>query len=140
MKEKIDEVKEWIYQADRDLGSSKVIYCNMPKYFETIAFHCQQAVEKYIKGLLIFFDINFKRTHDIVYLIDLLSEKIEIPDVLFSKALSLEGFGVDVRYPNHKIFLTKEELADIIRITGEFREFVIKNIDFEIESTELEGI
>ena len=36
-----------------------------------------------------------------------LPKKINISEDLYSKALSLEGFGVDIRYPNHKIFLGK---------------------------------
>jgi HEPN domain-containing protein len=49
MSELIDEVNKWIEKADHDLGSAKVIYLHLPDYFDTIAFHCQQAVEKYLK-------------------------------------------------------------------------------------------
>ena len=43
MSELIEEIKKWIEKADHDLGSAKVIYLHLPDYFDTIAFHCQQA-------------------------------------------------------------------------------------------------
>lgn len=51
MNEPIEEIKEWIEKAYHDLGSAKIIYLHLPEYFDTIAFHCQQAVEKYIKAI-----------------------------------------------------------------------------------------
>ena len=77
-----DEVNDWIEKADHDLGSAKIIYLHLPEYFDTIAFHCQQAVEKYIKAVLIFENIEFQRSHDLVYLLELLSQKIEIDELV----------------------------------------------------------
>ena len=45
MSEKIDIVRQWIEKADHDLGTAQVTYLYIPKYRDTIAFHCQQAVE-----------------------------------------------------------------------------------------------
>jgi HEPN domain-containing protein len=59
MSEKIDIVKQWIEKADHDLGTAQVTYLYLPKYRDTIAFHCQQAAEKYLKGFLLFLDISF---------------------------------------------------------------------------------
>jgi HEPN domain-containing protein len=39
-------VRAWIEKADHDLGSARVIFQHIPEYSDTIAFHCQQAVEK----------------------------------------------------------------------------------------------
>ena len=139
MNDKVDRIKEWFYQADQDLGSAIVIFQHIPRYFETVAFHCQQAVEKYIKGLLVFYDSNFKKTHDVVFLLELLTDKTDISDDLYSKALSMEGFGVDIRYPNHKIHLSKEELENTIKIAREFRAFVKERIDFNLDEYKLPG-
>ena len=83
MSELIEEVKEWVEKADHDLGSAKIIYLHLPDYFDTIAFHCQQAVEKYIKAILVFNKIEFQRSHDLVYLLELLSRRIEIDEIRF---------------------------------------------------------
>lgn len=125
MSERIEEIKEWIEKADHDLGSAKVIYLHLPDYFDTIAFHCQQAVEKYIKAILVFHNVEFQRSHDLVYLLELLSHKIEIDELKFRKAFSLNNFGVQIRYPNKIIKLTKEELETAIQIAEEFQIFAL---------------
>jgi HEPN domain-containing protein len=125
MNVEMDEIKDWIEKADHDLGSAKVIYLHLPEYFDTITFHCQQAVEKYLKGLLIFFQIDFIRTHDLIYLLERLSEKVEIEESRFQKAFLLSNYGVQIRYPNKIIKLTKVEIESAIEIAQEFRNYVL---------------
>ena len=137
MNEKVNRIKDWFYQADQDFGTAIIVFQHVPSYFETVAFHCQQAVEKYIKGLLVYYDSNFKKTHDVVFLLELLADKTNISADLYSKALSMEGFGVEIRYPNHKIYLTHEELDNTIKIAQEFRTFVMNKIDFKVDEEKL---
>jgi HEPN domain-containing protein len=131
MKEASKLVREWIDKADHDLGSAKLIYLHIPDYFDMIAFHCQQATEKYIKAILEFNEIEFQRTHNIVFLLELLSKHIEISEEQFDKAIMLNGFSVQIRYPDSTIFLTNEELETSIMISQEFRDLAIKQIGIE---------
>ena len=124
-------IKDWIDKADHDLGSAKLIFLNIPEYFDTIAFHCQQATEKYIKSTLIFYEIEFLRTHDLIYLLDLLSGKIEIDEETYNMAIRLNGFSVQIRYPNKIIFLTKEELEYAISVAEYFRIYALKIVGFD---------
>ena len=126
MSELIDGTKEWIEKADHDLGSAKVIYLHLPDYFDTIAFHCQQAAEKYIKAVLFFHGIEFQRSHDLIYLLELLSGKIDINENWYKQAVSLNGFSVQIRYPNTIIKLSKEEIETSIQIADDFRKFAIQ--------------
>lgn len=98
---------------------------HIPEYFDTIAFHCQQATEKYLKSMLLHYDIEFQRTHNLVYLLDLLSQKLEVSDEIYDKAIVLNGFSVQIRYPDNTLFLTKQELELSIAISDEFRAFAI---------------
>jgi HEPN domain-containing protein len=128
MSEKNELINEWIDKADHDLGSAKLIYLHIPKYFDTIAFHCQQAVEKYLKAILIFYDVEFQRSHNLVYLLDLLSGQIEISEQTYDNAILLNGFSVQIRYPDKSIYLTKEELETSIQVAQDFRIFAINTI------------
>ncbi len=128
MNEHIEEIKEWIEKAEHDLGSAKIIYLHLPDYFDTIAFHCQQAVEKYIKAILVSYRIEFQRSHDLVYLLELLSRSIEIDEVKFRKAFTLNNYGVQIRYPNKIVKLSKEELETAIQISEEFQQFSLELI------------
>jgi HEPN domain-containing protein len=127
----IEHIKAWINKADHDLGSAKIIYLHLPDYFDTIAFHCQQAVEKYIKAILVFREIEFERSHDLIYLLELLPDDIPVSEEKYKKAVLLNGFSVQIRYPNKIEYMTNGELEEAISIAQEFRNFTIKNLKIE---------
>jgi HEPN domain-containing protein len=54
MTEKLEIIRLWIEKGDHDLGTAEIVNQHIPEYMDTIAFHCQQAVEKYLKAFLIF--------------------------------------------------------------------------------------
>ena len=63
----------WGAKADHDLIAAKFLLKmkrNCPT--DTICYHAQQAVEKYLKGGLVAHGIDFPRTHDIETLAALL--------------------------------------------------------------------
>ena len=120
-----NEWQNWIDKADHDLGAAKLIYLHIPDYSDTIAFHCQQATEKYLKAILIAKNTSFVRTHDLIYLLEKISLITDISPELFEKALVLNGFSVEIRYPNTHIFLTNDDLKQSIEITDYFRNFAI---------------
>lgn len=86
MSEKIDVIKQWVKKADHDLGTAQLTHLYIPGYVDTIAFHCQQAVEKYFKSYLIYLDIPFKKQHSLNYLLSLISQNNEISNELFNYA------------------------------------------------------
>ena len=132
MNELINGTKDWIEKANHDLGSAKVIYLHLPDYFDTIAFHCQQAVEKYINAVLFFNKIEFQRSHDLIYLLELLSDKIKMDERWYKIAVSLNNYGVQIRYPNTIIKLSKEEIESAIQIAEDFRKFAVELTENEI--------
>ena len=133
MSERIDIVKLWIEKADHDLGTAQVTYLYLPKYRDTIAFHCQQAAEKYLKGLLLFLDIPFKKQHSLNYLLGLLSSKIEITNELYDNASELEDFAVEIRYPDTSIDLADEEIQQAFKIAKLIRSFVLTQMDLTVD-------
>jgi hypothetical protein len=54
MKGQSEQIIQWITKGDHDLGTAKVTYFHIPEYLDTITFHCQQAIEKYLKAYLMF--------------------------------------------------------------------------------------
>jgi len=73
MKSRFEIIQDWLDKAEHDLVVAKLIEYHIPEYHEIIAFHCQQSVEKNLKGLLIFFDIEPEKTHDLLYLCEVVS-------------------------------------------------------------------
>jgi HEPN domain-containing protein len=65
-------VRQWIEKADHDLRNAEhtlILSDDCP--FDTVCFHAQQCVEKYLKGWLVSRQIDFPRPHDLVVLINL---------------------------------------------------------------------
>ena len=137
MSEKIEIVKLWIEKADHDLGTAQVTYLYLPQYRDTIAFHCQQAAEKYLKGFLLFLDLPFKRQHSLSYLLGLLSEKIEISVDLYDNASELEDFAVEIRYPDSSVDLSDDEIQQAFKIAKLIRAFVISQMNLTIDYSDV---
>lgn len=78
--------------------------------------------------MLLYYEIEFLRSHDLIYLLELLSRKMEVDELRFKKAFTLNNFGVQIRYPNTIIRLTKVELETAIQISEEFRTFSVNEI------------
>ena len=93
-------VKQWLLKANEDL----LVVDKLTEYeiiaTSSVCFHCQQAVEKFLKAFLIAHDIEIKRTHNIEFL---LSECADIDsDFTYIDPKELRDFGVDARYPGDK--------------------------------------
>lgn len=115
------------------MGTAILIRQHIPEYSDTLAFHCQQAVEKYIKCLLEKNSITYKRSHDLRYLLDLLNDVIPIDNELYENIIKLNAFGVEIRYPDIIIQLTKEETEEAVEIAKNFRIFLKDNIEFKLD-------
>jgi HEPN domain-containing protein len=70
-----ENVMEWLQLADDDLYSAKILNEAERKPYEIICYHCAQAAEKYLKGYLTHHDVIPKKTHDLVFLNNLCTEK-----------------------------------------------------------------
>ena len=90
-------IKKWLEKRDEDLGTALVIQEHIPEYRHVIAFHCQQAVEKYLKGYLIFLKIEFRSTHDLVYLLELINDKESINENMIESIMELADYAVEIR-------------------------------------------
>lgn len=100
MSNKFDYIFGILRKAAIDYQTFLLIDTYQKNLREAAAFHAQQAVEKWLKALLIFQDQQPPRTHDIEVLLELLSpyyKEFEQPQ-WYRMAESLSDFGVDVRY------------------------------------------
>jgi HEPN domain-containing protein len=92
-------VRQWVTLANDDLESAKEL--NERGHWRQACFLSQQAVEKYIKALLIARQIPFERTHNIENLASLLSDAKSL-GLLKPGVLDLSDYAVDTRYPGHE--------------------------------------
>ena len=109
-----DLVQSWLLKAARDLETAKIVASHLPDYDDVIAFHCQQAIEKALKGYLIFLDIEFKPVHDLGYLLNLTATKDGAFDIYFEEVDRISRYAVQIRYPDTIIKLTKFQIQEAI--------------------------
>ena len=113
MKDKI--VKEWFERAKRDFEVAKLIYAH-GDYYNEVTFLLHQAVEKYLKGYLIFHGWKLKKIHDIYIL---LSEAVEFNksfEELLDFGKKLTAFYYEDRYPPGPVpEVSEEEAAEMLK-------------------------
>ncbi|MEA1897867.1 MAG: HEPN domain-containing protein [Bacteroidota bacterium] len=119
------------------MGTAKITYLHIPEYLDTVTFHCQQAVEKYLKAYLIFQSTTFRYSHDLIYLLDMVTQKDSDFNNLYDTVSELQGYAIEIRYPNETIFLSNDIVEKAMIIAKNVRELVIGKIDIPIDSNEI---
>ncbi|MGH2532116.1 MAG: HEPN domain-containing protein [Thermomicrobiales bacterium] len=66
--QRVADTKSWLTRVNSDLRAAEVDLAAIPALLGDAAFHCQQAVEKALKGLLSWHDLPFRRTQDLAEL------------------------------------------------------------------------
>ncbi|MCX6280047.1 MAG: HEPN domain-containing protein [Bacteroidetes bacterium] len=107
-------VQSWLLKATHDLETAKIVASHLPDFNDVISFHCQQAIEKALKGYLVSLDIEFKPVHDLGYLLNLTSTKDGSFDVYFEEVDRISRYAVQIRYPDSIIILTKSQILEAI--------------------------
>jgi len=126
--------EEWIKRAESSLELSKARISNII-YFEDLCYQSQQAVEKALKGLLIFYGVEPEYTHNIEILLNEVKKFTDIPENIKEAAL-LTNYAVQTRYPGEYDEITKEEYENCLRIAKDCLDWVENKIK-EIKSNNI---
>lgn len=93
------EAKAWFKKAANDLRGAEIDLAADPPLIEDALFHCQQAVEKAMKGFLTAHQCPFRKTHDLDELGRACEEiNIGLKEKL-DEARDLTVFAWEFRYP-----------------------------------------
>jgi len=115
----VDSTKcnEWFVMAQKDIKGAKILFENDADN-EIVCFHCQQAVDKYLKGYLIYITGELQEGHSLVKL----CKKIMKYDKTFGEFLKdmafINTFYIETRYPAaDPLIVTKEDTEECFKIT-----------------------
>ena len=92
------QVKDWILLADKDLYAAEVLLKDHSPLTNIVAFHCQQAIEKYLKAFLVENDVPLIKTHDLVKLNGKIKEIRDL-GIDRNKLIVMDEVYVESRYP-----------------------------------------
>jgi HEPN domain-containing protein len=119
------ELQQWLEIADNDLTLAEFTSKNMwPVPYAIICFHCQQAVEKYLKRFLVMHDIAPPKIHDLEELLKLCTAIEPQFSAIYEKCSILSGYAVQTRYPN-EIYVEKHDMDKALLYTKSVREFIL---------------
>ncbi|MCS6772975.1 MAG: HEPN domain-containing protein [Thermoflexales bacterium] len=95
----LEFIREWLRKAEADLRAAEYLLALEQDDYFAVAFHAQQAAEKFLKALLVCYQIPFPKTHDIQRLLQLAATMDASVEQELSTAAFLTPFGVEFRYP-----------------------------------------
>jgi HEPN domain-containing protein len=117
----------WLSRARSALEVAKMKIIPLVCY-EDLCFQAQQAAEKALKGLLIYYGEEPEFTHNIDRIIKALLNHTEVPDDI-QKAAKLTDYATFTRYPNECDDITKEEYDESIIIATDCLNWVEQKIN-----------
>jgi HEPN domain-containing protein len=97
MKSYLDHAWGWITKGDNDLACARLmIQCDGP--FDTACFHCQQAVEKYLKAILAYSNRPIPHTHNLKLILQECLQVFPTFGLEESDVAWLTPYAVELRY------------------------------------------
>ncbi len=90
---------QWVSKAEEDVDAARALAAQRPPRRDAASFHCQQAVEKYLKALLQELGAAVPRTHDLKQLLGLLLPHDATLAPLGRSTASFTKYAVEYRYP-----------------------------------------
>lgn len=89
--------KDWLKVASDDIAVARIII-NQESLTQIVAFHCQQAIEKYLKAIIEERTGNVPKVHNLSFLLGLVEEYIQI-SIDEEIVESLDSLYIEGRYP-----------------------------------------
>ena len=119
----LEYVIEWFRFADSDLSSAEYLQGMFPKPIEIICYHCQQSVEKFLKGYLIFNGIDEPpKTHNLVELCESAAKFENSFQEIAQICGILTRYGVLSRYPR-ELEVSESDMKNAINYARQIRDF-----------------
>jgi HEPN domain-containing protein len=95
----LDVVRQWVAKADDDLlTAAHTIKLGEECPTDTVCYHAQQCVEKYLKAALVLTGIDFPKTHDLQKLTALVPPNVR-PTLSAEEQARLTEYATEARYP-----------------------------------------
>jgi len=111
-------------KGEQDLIAAAALAGNPDISDDIVGFHCQQAVEKFLKAVLVKNEVVFRKTHDLIELTELLEDNgLPLPenrDALgelgpFAGTARYDFFDEPVSFNRHLALLTVHSVRDWTR-------------------------
>ncbi|MDE0426976.1 MAG: HEPN domain-containing protein [Candidatus Poribacteria bacterium] len=113
---------EWVEKAEEDYSIAELARQASRPFHNSICFHAQQCIEKYLKAWLQEADVPVPRTHDLEELLALIEPTLPAWAQWQPDFKRITEYAVDSRYPGDSA--TADDTQHAMRICGAVRQAV----------------
>ncbi len=111
--DRLEDTARWLRYAAEDLTTAETLLAQVHVPPRQACWHAQQAAEKALKAVLIFSQIDFRRTHNLNVLRDLLPESWQLKTAL-PNLKDLNRWAVEARYPEKMREATDKDASEAV--------------------------
>ncbi len=133
--EALEEARAWLTKATRDLQAAEYLAMAEVPLLDIVVYHCQQAMEKALKGYLTARGIPFAKTHALGPLVEQASDLDEDFEGLLDHAESLSPFATRFRYPGDLLEPGEREAESALKMAVEAVGFILDRLPEELRSS-----
>lgn len=118
-------VKLWIIKADHDFKAGQGELTTENPATDTICFHMQQCVEKYLKAFLVYHGKEISKSHNLAFILQQCADvDPDFENLKSSGADELTAYAVNARYPDDFYMPVLEETRNAVKIAERVKLFV----------------
>jgi HEPN domain-containing protein len=114
-------ITEWLTKAEGDFRvACREATVEDEPHYDSVCFHIQQCIEKYLKALIVYHNMEPPRTHDLFMLIRLLIPVLpELKSWLNEPIAEINVGAVEIRYPGTSV--CREDMLMQLETCYQFR-------------------
>ncbi|GHV45925.1 hypothetical protein AGMMS49546_32970 [Spirochaetia bacterium] len=128
MAKQTNSVEDWRLLAERDLSVAEYLAANMvPTPTQIIAYHCQQAAEKYLKGALVVLEEEPPYIHDLDELCAIAERRRPAFVAISSSCTIITQFSTEPRY-DRGLDVSEADMRLVLEHTHTIKDFLAKEI------------
>jgi HEPN domain-containing protein len=123
-------IENWLFIAERDLQSAKILLSDANCPTDNASFHCQQAIEKYFKAFLLDNGWELKKIHNLE---TLYNEIKKIKDFQLNESMIQDIYREysNTRYPCNHEPPTEEQAREFYKFALEVEQKIKKELGVE---------
>ncbi len=121
--------EEWLYKAENDLESAKLLLNSDKNLLDICVYHTQQCAEKALKAFLTYKEQEIDKTHNLLFLIS--KCRIFYPEFenLKKEIVFINPYSTQFRYPEGDLQPSKDEAEQAVLYTEKILLFVKDKIN-----------
>ena len=125
---------DWLFHANLDYLAAKNLIEDERCYYAT-AFHCQQCIEKALKGFMLYKNHKLFDGHNLTWLCKQAILMDEHFRGYIKDSVALNKYYIETRYPADIPFdIDYDTIQNLFNITTEMLNFISEQIRFDFES------